>query len=141
MDKRYEIFNEMLFESYTKTAIDNAVRKERMRKKAQSAWQLSLSSLTDAVLYALAETDDEVEQDEPYQVFTVQDKSFPVFNRRLAQGIAYLLPKDREIILLYYFLGMTDKQIAQDMGMTLPTISRRRNAAKEMLRNFLEDTK
>lgn len=138
-NKRYETFNEILFESYCKTAIDNAVLKESMKKKARSKWQLSLSALTDAVMYALVEKDMEIGHEETYQIFSVRGIDIPVFNSRLAQAISYLLPKDREIILLYYFLGMTDERIASTMSMTTPTVNRRRRAAKQKMRSFLED--
>lgn len=142
MNTRYEKFNEILFESYCKTAIDNAILKESQRKKARRKWQLSLSALTDAVLYALVEKDDmEIEHEDAYQVFNVRGMDIPVFNKRLAQAISCLLPKDREIILLYYFWGMTDERIAQSMGMTIPTVNRHRKAAKQKMRSFLEDAK
>lgn len=138
MDKRYEIFNEILFESYCKKAVDNAILKEFMRKKARSRWQLSLSSLTDAVIYAIVEKEIEVGRNETPQIFTVRGVDIPVFNSRLAQAVSYLIPKDREIILLHYFLGMTDERIANTISSTTPTVNRRRKAAKLKLRNFLE---
>ena len=140
MNKRYEIFNEILFESYCKAAIDNAVLKESMKKNARGKWQLSLSALTDAVMYALVEQDTEIEHEGHYHTFSVQGLDIPVFNDRLAQTISYLLPKDREIILLYYFLGMTDERIANTLSMTTPTVNRRRKAAKQKMRSFLEGT-
>ena len=141
MDKRYEVFNEMLFESYCKKSVDNAILKEFMRKKSKSRWQLSLSSLTDAVIYALVEKEIEIEREETPQTFAVHGIDIPVFNSRLAQAISYLTPKDREIVLLYYFLGMTDERIANTLSSTTPTVNRRRKAAKLKLRSFLEGAK
>ena len=141
MDKRYEVFNEILFESYCKKAVNNAILKEFLRKKAKNRWQLSLSSLTDAVIYALVEKEIEIGHEETPQIFTVRGIDIPVFNNRLAQAISYLTPKDREIVLLYYFLGMTDERIANTLSSTTPTVNRRRKAAKLKLRSFLEDAK
>lgn len=141
MDKRYEIFNEVRFEAYAKTAIDNAILKEYLRKKARRKQELSLSMLTDSILYTIAEQDINIELEDPLRVFDTHGRSVLIYDRRLAQAIADLLPTERDIILLYYFSGWTDERIARSMGMTRPTVSRRRKAAREMLRSILEDTK
>ena len=141
MNKRYEKFNEMLFESYCRAAIDNAILKESMRKNARGKRQLSLSALTDPIMYELVEKDVEIGQENTYQIFSALGIDIPVFDSGLAQAISYLLPKDRDIILLYYFLGMTDEKIAESMGMTLPTVNRHRKTAKQKMRSFWEDIK
>lgn len=136
---QYERFNEALFEAYCKTAIDNAILKERERKGARGRRQLSLSALTDAVLYALAETDGmEAVHEESSRVFTAGGADIPIFDGGLAQAISFLMPRDREIILRYYFLDMTDERIAKSLGMAVPTVNRRRRAAKEKMRGYLE---
>lgn len=45
---RFEKFNEMLFESYCKKSVSNAINKEKERKVAKGKSELSLSALTDA---------------------------------------------------------------------------------------------
>lgn len=141
MDSRYERFNERLFESYCKTAIDNAILKESMKKAARYKLEHSLSELTDTILLSFTEDDFEIEQENVFQTFDVQGVIIPVFNPKLAQAISYLLPKDREIILRYYFLGMKDEEIAVETGMTFPTVNRRRNLAKQKIRNYMENMK
>lgn len=50
---RFEIFNEMLFESYCKKSVGNAIKKEREKKAARGKLELTFFALTDAVLYPL----------------------------------------------------------------------------------------
>ena len=142
MDKRYEKYNELMFTLYSMSSVDNGINKEKQRKNARSNWQLSMSVLTDSVLCALA-GDSGIEHlhEESYHTFNVHGVDVPVYSERLAKAILYLLPRDRDIILLYYFLGMTDERIAKSMGMKLPTVNYRRKVAREKLRSFLEDTK
>ena len=50
MDRRYEQFNEMTFESYIRKAIDNAVNKVGKKQAEREQWEQSLSTMTDADL-------------------------------------------------------------------------------------------
>ena len=52
--KRFERFNEIIFESYCMKSVLNAIKKERNRKDARGEVEQSLSTLTDAILYALS---------------------------------------------------------------------------------------
>ena len=60
MDRRYEQFNEMTFESYIKRAIDNAVNKVSKKQTEREEWERSLSSVTDADLYSISPKDAEI---------------------------------------------------------------------------------
>lgn len=141
-DKQYESYNELIFMLYSKTSIDNAVIKEEQRKYARAKWQLSMSALTDSVLCALA-NDSGIEHlhEDSYHTFNVHGVDIPVFHEGLAKAISSLLATDREIILLYYFLGMTDDRIAKTLRLSHTTINRRRLDATDKLRDFLEERK
>ena len=138
---RYEKFNEMLFESYCKKSVGNAIKKERKQKAARGRLELSFSVLADAVLYALSTQDDGTSQPEkPCQVFSVQGMNIPVYHEKLGQALSHLMPKDREIILLYFFKGLKDEKIAPLVHTSRPTVSRRRKAAMKRLRELMEDS-
>ena len=138
---RFEKFNEMLFESYCKKSVSNAINKERERKVAKGKSELSLSALTDAVLYALSvENDRTVQPEKPCQIFSVQGMNIPIFHENLGQALSHLMPKDREIILLYFFKGLKDTKVAPLVHMSRPTVSRRRKAAMKRLRELMEDS-
>lgn len=138
---RFEQFNEMMFEAYCKKAVSNATKKERQKKVARGLMEQSLSELTDTALYGVVAESGEVEQpEEPCQIFYVQEMNIPVYGPKLSKALSYLMPKDREIILLYYFKGLKDAKIALLVHMGVSTVSRRRRAATKRLRELIENT-
>ena len=66
--------------------------------------------------------------------------NIPVYHEKLSQALTYLMPKDREIILLYFFKGLKDEKIASLIHISRPTVSRRRKAAMKRLRELMEDS-
>ena len=139
--KRFERFNEMIFESYCMKSVLNAIKKERNREDARGEVEQSLSTLTDAILYALSTEDDEVIQAEkPHQIFCVHGGNIPIYDPKLSCALSHLMPADREIVLLYFFRELTDEKIAPLVHMSRPTVSRRRKAATRRLRELMEDT-
>ena len=140
MTTRYERFNELIFESYCKTCIDNAIAKERKRKYILAQRERSISALTDAELYMLSKDQKEFEKvEEEHENFFVRGNTFQVQDPRIGQAISYLLPRDREIILLYYFAEMNDDEIANELRISRATVQRRRTLAKLKLKELLED--
>ena len=72
------------------------------------------------------------------RVFEVRGIHIPVYGYELGQALSFLLPKDREIILLYFFLGLSDQQIGRVLGASQTTIQRRRTEALRKLQDILE---
>ncbi|MEY8389670.1 sigma-70 family RNA polymerase sigma factor [Oscillospiraceae bacterium 38-13] len=139
--KRFERFNEMIFESYCMKSVLNAIKKERNRKDARGEVEQSLSTLTDAMLYALSTEDDEmIQAEKPHQIFCIHGRNIPIYDPKLSCALSHLMPADREIVLLYFFRELTDEKIASLVHMSRPTVSRRRKAATRRLRELMEDT-
>ena len=60
------------------------------------------------------------------------------FNVRVQRTLK-TLPKDRlEIILLYYFLGMNDPEIAAHLNLLRRTVAYRRTSSLQELKKFME---
>ena len=139
--RRFERFNEMIFESYCMKSVLNAIKKERERKDARGDVEQSLSTLTDAMLYALStENDETIQAEKPHQIFCVHGVNIPIYDPKLSCALSHLMPADREIVLLYFFRELTDEKIASLVHMSRPTVSRRRKAATQRLRELMEDT-
>lgn len=137
---RFEIFNEIMFEAYCKKAVSNATKKERQKKSKRGQMEQSLSTLTDAALYSLVAKSNKAEQpEESYQTFHVQGMNIPVYDPKLSKALSYLMPKDREIILLYYFNGLKYAQIAPLVHISASAVSRRSRAATKRLRELIEN--
>ena len=136
---RYEDYNEMLYEAYCKAAIDNAIRKARLKKAAHGQLVSSLSDLSDADLLTLA---DGWEPELPDDFFTyhIRGQTIQIKDQKLGQALSGLLPRDREIILLYYFLGLRDEAVAKRLNMSRATVQRRREKAQKKLKTILEES-
>lgn len=70
-------------------------------------------------------------------VFDVLGLPVVVTGNLLAEAISRLSQAKRDIILLFYFLGMTDREIAEHMHILHHTISKRRYASLKELRTYL----
>ncbi len=140
MTSLYERFNEVTFEAYIKTAIDNRTTKERQRKNAQHQHEQIFSEFPEAMILALTYEDNTLDAVElPPMLFEVLGELLPVADLKLGQALSYLLPKDREIILLRYFYQLRDGGIALRMKIPRATVQRRRQQAEEKLRKILEE--
>lgn len=141
MTARYEVFNEITFEAYCKTSIDNAILKGRMEKSKRADWELSLSDLTDALLFSLCNdhsVEDAVQRSiQRPAVFRVRDVEIVVHDPDLGQALAFVPPQKRDVLLLYYFADMSDAEIARKLGIGKSTAQRRRVSAENILKNFL----
>lgn len=141
MNTPYEMFNEITFESYVKAAIDKSILKERLKKRERDKWEKPYSSLTGAMLDALSYVDAGIDRAEKYcRVFHVQGTDSPVYDERLGQAISILMPKDREIILSYFFLQDETEEIAHRMNIDPTTVRRRYKKTVQKIRDYLEDT-
>lgn len=142
MDMRYERFNELTFEAYIKATIEKSVHKARANRSVRERIEQTFSMLSDAILYTLAAEDTTTERAEmEYRHFTVRGIAVPVYGKELGQAISQLRPRDQEIILLYYFLGLSDQKISRVMGASRTTIQRRRTDALVKLQYILEDNR
>lgn len=139
MSPRYVRFNEMMFEVYCKTSIDNAIARERKRKAARAKWEQPFSALPDGVLYSIGRTDPKLDSAEASPTaFCVHGMRVLVNDPSLGQALSFLLPKDREIVILYYFIGMERSEIAHELNISKATVSRCLRNAEARMRTFLE---
>ena len=140
MDERYDRFNEITFEAYCKAAIDKSVLKERQRKAMRAEKEVLFSVLPDIDMQVVPAVDEVIELlDEEKVFFSIDGQVIPIRSLRIGQAISFLLPRDREIIVLFYFAGKKEEEIAKRFRVDRTTINRRRRAAEQKLRKLLED--
>ena len=108
--------------------IMNEYARQRDREKSLDA--LTPDELTQAACY------DKYFQDE--YIFEVLGRKIIVVGDLLAEALAQLPESKRDVILLSYFLGMTDIEISQRLNAVRSTISKRRNSILKELREYLE---
>ena len=61
-----------------------------------------------------------------------------VVGNLLAAALAKLPEEKRDVILLSYFLGMTDREISDQLNVVRQAISKRRGGILKELREYLE---
>lgn len=133
----YQTYNEATFEAYCKTSIDRAIRKGRIEQVKRTLHEVSLSSLTDTALCSLRQ-DLEFPVGTPI-VFRVNGASIPVCDQALGEALFALPPKLRNVLLLSYFLDMSDPQIAARLHTSKSAVQRRRVLALQRLKETYDE--
>lgn len=108
--------------------IHNEYAKQRNREK-------SLDELTPGELSQVAVSDKYFEDE---HVFEVLGKPVVVAGNLLAEAIARLPENKRDVILLSYFLGMSDREISEQMNVVRQAVSKRRAKTLKELRDYLK---
>ena len=70
-------------------------------------------------------------------IFEVLGLPVVVAGDLLAEAIAYLPEDKRNVILLSYFLDLSDRKISEQIGISRQAVTRRRNTALKELREYL----
>lgn len=136
MDKRTERFNEITFEAFAKTAIDNAIINARKEQARRAKVEITFSELPEKLLLSLATSPMKDTEDAP-AMFQVKGYEVDVHDPCLGQALRFLTPRDREIILLSYFLDMKDREIAEILDISRSAVQRHRVSAQEKLKVLL----
>ena len=118
------------FDSFCKKVLREEARDYAKHLAWSSEHEASLSELSEEQL-SQAYILDEYPSD--YTQFDVQGYSVTVHDDCLAQALSGLQNKKRDILLLSYFLDMTDQEIADRLNMVRYTVQRKRvKSLKEM---------
>lgn len=132
----YEKTIEHQFDSFCKTVLRNQVRNIYEDNKRWQSRFISLEALTPTDLARLCSFDS-------YQAesifFSTFDYEIPIENIIVAQALEYLSKRRQDIILLSYFLDMTEMDIATLMNLAQSTVHYHKQNALEELRKFMEE--
>ena len=107
------------------------IQREYARRRDQ---EKSLDDLTASELEQTAVWDKHFIDE---HVFEVQGLPVVVIGNLLADAIAQLPEGKRNVILLSYFLGMSDREISERLNVVRQTISKRRLTTLKELREYL----
>lgn len=72
------------------------------------------------------------------QYFQVLGYDIEVKDARIAEALQTLTEKKRNVILLSYYLEMSDAEIAREMNLVRSTIHEHRKRSLELLKNIME---
>ena len=134
---KHEIHKQHTFDCYCKRVLKNEacnIQKVYSRRRNK---EISFDELSEQELQYLC-VSDEYFADE--YIFDILGGSVTVRNERLAKALQSLTERKRDIILLSYFLDMTDREIAEKLNMVRKTVQYQRTSSLKALKKRLEDS-
>ncbi len=123
------------FEAYCKKVIKRKALDVHREAKRRSEREITFSEMSAQELASLSVTD-EYFTDE--FVFFVFGESVGVSGAELGEALSILPADRREIVLLSYFLDMTDREIADKLNMARRTVAYQRRSTLQELKKLLE---
>ncbi|MGX7197871.1 RNA polymerase sigma factor [Enterococcus olivae] len=123
------------FDSFCKKTLRNEAIDIQRRLKKQREREISFSDLSPSFFNQLFVSDEHSIDIDFYQVL---DEKVPVQNNKLSKAISKLSNEKKDIILLSYFLEITDKKIGEIMNLPRSTVQYKRSCALKELKEKLE---
>ena len=122
------------FDAFCKKVLRNEARDYLDELARKRSHEISFSELPVEVMEQLSVCDDYFAED---RTFDVLGYIIQIASDELAEAIAALPKQKRDIILLSYFLDMTDREIAQLLHMVNSSVAYRRNATLKLLKELM----
>ncbi|MFD1413403.1 RNA polymerase sigma factor [Oceanobacillus jeddahense] len=101
-----------------------------------SKQEISFSDTGDHLLNQFSTID---HYDTDMQIFTLYDFNIGVENDLLSEALQNLTGKKRNIILLYYFIEMSDTEIAELLKVNRSTVYRHRISGLAFVKKFMKE--
>ena len=136
--KKSRIYAERIqnqFGGFCVRVLKNEIQYIRREQSRAAAKEKSLDNLSEKELSELAVRDSYFHAD---HVFHVCGKDIVVSGDMLADALKQLPPEKRDLILLSYFLEMTDAEIGKELNTVRQNISKRRTCILALMREYLE---
>ena len=130
-----ETHKQHTFDAYCKRILKNESSDYHRRMNVLRQYEIPFSMLPQRTLAQLSVWDEYFKD-----TYRFEARGFEIFiaDGLLAEALK-TLPKDRlEIILLYYFLGMSDPEIAAHLNLLRRTVAYRRTSSLQELKKFME---
>ncbi len=130
----HEIERQQAFDSFCKKVLKNEAANGHREINHRANIEISMSDLPEEALEQLAVYDDYPWE---YTSFPVGNETVLVRDDRLAEALEAIPEKERNIILMYFFLEMADREIADQMGIARRTVNDRRQNAYRLLKKLM----
>ena len=124
------------FDYICKRSVDNERKNYMKALSRQSKRETLFSDMGDYLVSQFA-TIDSYPSD--FQIFTLNGAAVAVENDLLSEALRNLPDKKRDIILLYYFMDMSDTEIAELLKLNRSTIFRHRTSGLDFIKEFMEE--
>ena len=134
MNDAYEKRVQNQFGGFCTKVLKNEARHIQREYARQREREMALDDLSPEELEQISSEDSYFSGE---HIFEVDGLPVVIVGDSLANAISKLHPKNQEVILLSYFLDMTDREISERMGVCRQSITKRRNGALKLLRGLL----
>ena len=124
------------FESCLKKVVRHVVRDYQQGFKRRKEKEISFCELPEIMVENLAVWDD---YETDYTIFNVCGNDIRVYDDELAEALKQLSERNRETLLMYYFLEMTESEIANLQKITQSGVFRNRHHALETMKKILKE--
>lgn len=130
----HETHKQHTFDSFCKKVLVHEANNGHRDINRRAAIEISMIDLPEEAMEQLA-----VYDDYPWEhtSFPILDNVILIKNDRLAEALEAMPETERAIILMYWFLDMADRDIAESMNMARRTVNRHRQKAYQLLRKLM----
>lgn len=126
------------FDSFCKKILKHEARDCYDEIKRRRDKEISFSELTERELEQLSTTDSYFSAE---QIFNVSGRDVVVNDGLIAEALRSLPERKRDIILLSYFLELSDGEIGEQMNLIRSTVQYQRTSTLRELKRFMEEEK
>lgn len=123
------------FDSFCKTILKNEMIDYERARSYRLKHEVSFSELTEGELEQLKTDDEYIVESE---MFRVLDYDIEVKDELIGEALKYLSEKKRNVILLSFFMDMSDTEIAKHMNLVRSTIHHHRVSSLQALKKIME---
>lgn len=124
------------FDCLTKRVIDTSVKDYQRELCRREKHEITFSDLSEIELNHFGTID---EYDSEFSCFEVMGTKVKVSNEQLAEALKNLPEKKLNVLLMFYFLEMTDAEIAEFLQIDRSTSFRNRRNSLEEIKKMLQE--
>lgn len=126
------------FESKLKKIVKGIVKNYQKELKRRKKKEISFCELPEVVIENLAVLDD---YEADYTLFSACGIDIRIFDDELAEALKKLSDRNRENLLMYYFLEMSDTEIAKLQNISRSGVFQNRYNSLELMKKILKEEK
>ena len=124
------------FDTFCKKVLRGEARTIYKQQKRLAAHEISLADFSEDGAYLLSIEDDYIFDS---QKFNVLGFDINIKNELLVEALRLLPEQQRDILLLYYFLGMNDREIGELLNVLQRSINYKRTSSLKRLKKIMEE--
>ena len=132
----YELDKQHAFDAFCKKVLRNDVRNYYDEMKRLRDKEVSFSELSERELEQLSTTDKYFATE---QTFNVLGRDVIVNDENIAEALRSLPERKRDIILLSYFLELSDGEIGKKLNLIRSTVQYQRTSTLRELKKIMEE--